>query len=66
MVGVFDPVGFQDAWEYDSHLFFTPELETLVLQRPDGYVTEVPIPNQQFKLCQWVFIYQVYRFRMIQ
>lgn len=42
---VTDPVNFQEAWKQDSRLFFTPDLENYVLQRPDGYVMEVSMEH---------------------
>jgi hypothetical protein len=42
---VYDKVGRREAWESDSRLFFTPGLESLVLQRPDGYVMELSMAD---------------------
>lgn len=42
---VYDKVGCREAWESDSRLFFTPGFESLVLQRPDGYVMELSMTN---------------------
>lgn len=42
---VYNGVGRREAWESDSRLFFTPEFETLILQRPDGYVMELSMTD---------------------
>ncbi len=42
---VYDKVERREAWESDSRLFFTPGLERLVLQRPDGYVMELSMAD---------------------
>ena len=42
---VYDKVGQREAWESDSRLFFTPGLESLVLQRSDGYVMELSMAD---------------------
>lgn len=42
---VYDKIGRREAWESDSRFFFTPGLESIVLQRPDGYVMELSLVN---------------------
>lgn len=42
---VYDKVDRREAWESDSRLFFTPGLESMVLQRPDGYVMELSMAD---------------------
>jgi len=37
---IYDPIEFQAAAESEDRLFFTANLESFVLQRPDGYVME--------------------------
>lgn len=42
---VYDPVEFEGAAKSDDRLFFTEELESFVLQRPDGYVIVLSMTN---------------------
>lgn len=42
---VYDDIRRREAWESDSRLFFTPDFERFVLQRPDGYVMEMEVEN---------------------
>lgn len=42
---VYDPVEFEEAAKGDDRLFFTEELESFVLQRPDGYVIVLSMAN---------------------
>ncbi|ADE02171.1 hypothetical protein [Haloferax volcanii] len=42
---VYNGVGRREAWESDSRLFFTPGFESLILQRPDGYVMELSMAD---------------------
>lgn len=42
---VYDKVDLREAWESSSRLFFTPELKSMILQRPDGYVMELSMEN---------------------
>lgn len=42
---IYNAVSRTEAWESDSRLFFTPQLDRYILQRPDGYVFEMPLAD---------------------
>lgn len=58
---VYNPVSIEEAAESDDRLFFTPELERFVLQRPDGYVIEFSMkhPGNIFERIRSVRMFDV-------